>query len=352
MRVLLLSRYGPLGSASRLRFYQYLPYLRDHGVAVDVSPLLSDAYVRRLYAGRRQPLLELLAAYGKRFAALARAQRYDLVWVEKEFLPWLPAFAPHLIGRPYVVDYDDAAFHRYDRHANPLVRLLLGRKIDRVMRRAGMVVAGNDYLADRARTAGAARVEILPTVIDADRYARPKRAADHGDFRIGWIGAPVTVGYLAGIEPALRQVLDAGGASLTIIGAQTPFAGRLPVDVRAWSEESEVDELHRLDAGIMPLPDEPFERGKCGYKLIQYMGCGLPVVASPVGVNRRIVEPGVNGFLAESDQDWVRALEELRRDPGLRARLGAAGRRKVEETYSLAVAAPRLLSLLESARQP
>ncbi len=347
MKILLLSRYGPLGSSSRLRFYQYLPFLEEHGLQLTVSPLLEDEYVHRLYTGQRQPAIFLARAYAHRLTALLRAKRFDLIWLEKEFLPWLPALAPQLLRTPYVVDYDDAIFHRYDRHPSRLVRALLGRKIDQTMRRAALVIAGNEYLAARARLAGAPRVEILPTVIDTKRYGITP-PDEPGSFRIGWVGAPVTAAYLKLIEPALETLLRQPGTSLTLLGAAHPLAARLPVETRPWSEAGEVPEIQRFDVGIMPLPDEPFERGKCGYKLIQYMGCGLPVVASPVGVNAQIVEPGVNGFLADTQTEWVRALETLRADPALRQKLGAAGRAKVERDYSLAVAAPKLREMLLS----
>jgi glycosyltransferase involved in cell wall biosynthesis len=116
-----------------------------------------------------------------------------------------------------------------------------------------------------------------------------------------------------------------------------------------WSEASEVEAIQFFDVGIMPLPDAPFERGKCGYKLIQYMACGLPVVASPVGVNTRIVEEGRNGYLASNTEDWRKTLVELSKDAALRSRLGQAGRQKAAEEYSLQVAAPKLLSILKDA---
>jgi glycosyltransferase involved in cell wall biosynthesis len=351
MRILVLTRYGPLGSASRLRFYQYLTRLSTDSRRFDIRSFFTDDYVRRLYAGDRQPVVEILRAYRDRLAVLRRAGDYDLLWVEKEFLPWLPALAPALLKPPYVVDYDDAHFHRYDRHRSRLVRLLLAKKVAAVMRRAAAVVAGNEYLAEHARRAGASKVVVIPTVVDAQRYPQAEGSGDPGAFRVGWIGAPVTVNYLLAIEPALRQVLS-DGASLTVIGAESPFGGRLPVDARPWAEKTEAAELARLDAGIMPLPDEPFERGKCGYKLIQYMACGLPVVASPVGVNMQIVEHGVNGFLADSHEEWVDALETLRRDPGLRRRLGAAGRAKVHAQYDLEITTPQLLEVLAAAARP
>jgi hypothetical protein len=120
-------------------------------------------------------------------------------------------------------------------------------------------------------------------------------------------------------------------------------------EIQPWSEATEVDSIHSFDVGIMPLPDEPFERGKCGYKLIQYMGCGIPVIASPVGVNLQIVDPGQNGFIASSHEEWVHAFEVLESDRELRLRMGKAGRQKVEQEYSLKVAAPKLLEILRLA---
>ena len=124
------------------------------------------------------------------------------------------------------------------------------------------------------------------------------------------------------------------------------------LEVIAWSEDTEVDAIQSMDIGVMPLPDTPWARGKCGYKLIQYMACGLPVVASPVGVNKEILEHGVNGFLAESDAEWRTAIEALISDPDLRRRMGAAGRKKVENEYSLQVWGPRVANLFLGVLEP
>jgi len=346
LKVLLLTRYGRLGSSSRLRFCQYLPFLESQGFQVTVSPFFQDDYVERLYAGRPKSMLRILSAYLRRAAVLGRAKTYDLVWLEKEFFPWLPARS--LEGVPYVVDYDDATFHRYDRHPSALVRRSLGGKIDSVMRGAALVVAGNEYLAARAKSAGAPRVEILPTVVDAGRYPLRRHIGKTG-YTIGWIGAPVTAGYLERVRPALELCFAAHAETrLRLVGAADPLGMPDRIESRPWQEDTEAQELLHFDAGIMPLPDEPFERGKCGYKLIQYMAAGLPVVASPVGANTQIVEHGVNGFLAETTGDWFEWLDTLRRDPALRGRMGAAGRRKVEAAYSLSVTAPDLAEMLRS----
>src|SRR3954467_2798935 len=173
--VLLLTRYERLGASSRIRFLQFLPALERQGFAFDVHPLLDNAYVASLYGGPIVGVGNIISSYWRRFLALRRRMRYDLVWLEKEALPWLPTWLEiaRLEGLPYVVDFDDAWFHRYENH---WLRPLLGHKIDAVMRVAHTMVAGNDYLARRARQASARHGEIVPTVIDMERYRDLPRA--------------------------------------------------------------------------------------------------------------------------------------------------------------------------------
>lgn len=351
MRVLLLSRYGNLGASSRIRSYQYLPYLREQGIEVTLAPLLPDDYLRDLYAGKRPGIIFILAAYLRRIGALIQRKKFDLLWIEYELFPWLPGWFESMVlsnGTPYLADYDDAIFHRYDRHPNPLVRRVLGHKIDTVMRHASTVVAGNEYLRDRAIMAGARRVGMLPTSIDLARYPSPVPTRNE-IFIIGWIGSPATTRYLHQVQGALAEVCAHNRARVVLVGASDPGWPDVPYAIHPWSEGTEVAEVSGFDVGIMPLEDSPWERGKCGYKLIQYMACGRPVVASPVGINTRIVEPGINGYLAETKHDWVRALTALLADADLRQKMGAAGRAKVERDYAVQVNALRLAAMLRTA---
>lgn len=351
MHILLLSRYGRLGASSRVRMYQYLPFLQQHGLSVTVSPLLADDYIQDLYTVNRRRPGSILAAYAKRLRDLRKASQFDLVWIEKEVFPWLPAWAERWLNRrriPYIVDYDDAIFHNYDRNRRRVVRSALGRKIDEVMQRAAVVVVGNTYLADHAARAGANNVEIVPTVIDLDVY-RPGTHPQSGTFTMGWIGTPITAPYLHAIETVMAEICRPGAARLVLIGSGNIGLKGTPLEVRPWTEESESTDVRSFDCGIMPLPDADWERGKCGYKLIQYMACAVPVVASPVGVNCQIVDHGVNGFLAVNNSDWTDALEALRDDPALRQEMGNAARRKVEQQYCLQVTAPRMVSLMHNA---
>jgi hypothetical protein len=350
MKVLALTRYGRTGASSRMRFHQYLPALAAAGIRVEVAPLFSDGYVRSLQAGQRDPL-EIVRGYARRTLQLRQARTFDLLWVEKEALPWLPAGLERALAAGsmrFVLDYDDAVFHHYDRHRHAWVRHLLGNKHPTLMRQASLVIAGNDHLAAFARAAGAHRVETVPTVIDLQRYPAPD-FTHHGEPPcIGWIGQRATAPFLTPLASVFKRLTVERRACFRAVGIDAASLG-LPMVSVPWREDTEVAAMGAFDIGIMPLTDGPFERGKCGYKLIQYMACGLPVVASPVGVNRQIVEHGVNGFLAETPAQWEKALRTLALDAGLRARMGRAGRRKVEQHYALQVTAPRLEELLRRA---
>lgn len=353
MKILLLSRYGPLGASSRVRFLQYLPYFRSQGVEVTVKPLLSDIYLRALYDGGSR-WWEVGKGYFGRILALLGARRFDVVIIEKELFPFMPAIAERflrLIGVPYVVDYDDALFHRYDCHSNTWVRRLLGKKIDSVMHHSSTVIAGNGYLAERARRAGASKVEVIPTVVDAERYQQKKKPSTRIPI-VGWIGTPQTSRYLKSLLPVFESIKNEMPVRFVAVGANPQDFEGTPVEAWLWSEDSEVESVQQFDIGIMPLEDSPWERGKCGYKLIQYMACGVPVIASPVGVNCEIVEEGVNGRLASLAEEWNSALCDLLGAPSeSREKMGVAGRTSVEEWYSLRAQAPRLYKVLLEAQR-
>jgi glycosyltransferase involved in cell wall biosynthesis len=351
MRVLTFPRYSSLAASSRTRFFQYVPYLKACGIELQVVPLLGDEYIRSLYFMERLPVLSIPMGYLNRVGAYIKAHSYDLLWIEKELFPWLPAWAEELLylrGIPYVVDYDDAVYLRYNLHHDRLIRTLLGKSNSISMKRAATVVVGNNYLAEYARQAGARKIEYLPTVVDIDRYPISEKKSK--EFRIGWIGSPITAPYLGLVKDALYDVCQQTDARIVLIGAgERDFLPGLEKENLAWSEDSEVANIQSCDVGIMPLPDEPFAQGKCGYKLIQYMAAGLPVVASPVGVNARIVEQGKTGFLASSREEWKQALVTLYEDAGLRNIMGSAGRQKVEKEYTLQITAPRLVDILTKA---
>ena len=350
----MFSRYGRRGASSRLRMFQYARYLQEKGIAAAELSFFDDDYLTRLYEGM-QTNASTAKAYLRRAAQMRGAKDADLLWIEKEALPWMPWLLEHFIlpsGVPIVTDYDDAVFHSYDLNRSSLVRRLLGRKIDKLMATSTLVMAGNSYLAERARMAGASQIEIVPTVVDIHGYSvRGDRRAEPTP-RIGWIGTPSTwTAFMTPLTRVLTETAAAEGARLLVVGAGKAAASHPMLENRAWTEETEAASIQDMDIGVMPLTDTPWARGKCGYKLIQYMACGLPVVASPVGVNAEIVKHGVNGFLATTEAEWRAALVTLLRNPDLRRKLGAEGRRKVEAQYSLQIWGPRVARMLKCVAQ-
>lgn len=328
---------------------QYLPYLRDAGFEVEEVSFFDDAYLQGLYSGRPMRSGSVLY-FLRRVSRLLKPLKADLIWLEKEAFPWLPWPLEKqflLRGVPVVSDFDDAIFHRYDRHKSALIRMILGRKIDHVMSSSTLVTAGNGYLAGRAEEAGASRVEIIPTVIDALAYSSKHIASPDGKPRVGWIGTPNTwANFGAPMMDMLRATMRKEGAVFRAVGAGQTKNHEPDFEFLPWSEDTEINLIQGMDVGIMPLSNTPWARGKCGYKLIQYMACGLPVISSPVGVNCDIVEHGVNGFLASTDAEWREAVTTLLADGDLRRRMGAAGRKKVEVEYSIQVQGPRIARLL------
>lgn len=345
MKVLALTRYDHLGASSRLRIYQYVPLLQAMGINIQVSPLLRDEYLKRLYAKQPTNWLAIFADYFTQALKLLNAKKFDLLWIEKELFPNLPAWfeqALHTLGIKYVVDYDDAVFHNYDLSSHP-AKQFLRNKIDLVMRNSALVVCGNNYLAERAYSAEAKHIEIIPTVIDIERYAVTSEKND-SKLIVGWIGSWSTAKYLEIIVPALQILATEFPLQLRLIGADFA-APDLDIDCRLWSENAEAREIQQFDVGIMPLLDEPWERGKCGYKLIQYMACGKAVIASPVGVNQEIVKQGINGYLSSSIDEWVQAFRVLFLNKQQREAMGAVGREWVEKKYCVQITAPHLAQL-------
>jgi hypothetical protein len=320
---------------------------------VTVAPLFPDSYVTALQNGKRN-LGDAVQAYASRVKTLMSAGRFDLYWIEKEALPWIPAWVELALltkNVPYVLDYDDAVFHYYDQHSQSIIRWILGDKHAALIQGAALVVAGNSYLAKFAEGAGAKHVEQVPTVIDLDRYPAPTSQSKNESGllpRIGWIGQRSTADFLMPYGQLFGRMVANNLACFIAIGIDAGALG-LPMMSMPWTEQTEVASINSVDIGIMPLVDAPFERGKCGYKLIQYMACGLPVVASPVGINCQIVEHGVNGFLADTPAQWEQALQTLLADTSLRQRMGQAGRLKVEQQYCLQVTGPKLAALLLAA---
>jgi glycosyltransferase involved in cell wall biosynthesis len=213
------------------------------------------------------------------------------------------------------------------------------------------VVAGNDVLAGVARTA-AQDVVVLPTSIDTSAY-EPSFAAPNDPPTVAWIGSPENLIYLDIIRPALARLTQRHPSlKLRVICSDFPRWNDVQVEAVPWSSATEAHSLAGAHIGVMPLTDDAWSRGKCAFKLLQYMAAGLPCVASPVGANTEAVRDGVNGFHAGNADDWEHALEKLIVSPALRASFGAQGRLHVEQRYSMANYRANYLALLNRLNTP
>jgi len=260
-------------------------------------------------------------------------------WLEQRFLTI-----------PYVFDIDDAFFLKYRTEHLRFLNPFLGSKTDSLIRRASAITAGNAFLTGYASELNN-NVSLLASVVDTCLYrVKPAPENLNGDdtFTVGWIGSPSTAPYLQLLVEPLQQLALSRPVRLIVVGGSAPPIPGVEIIESLWSLDQEVPLIHQFDVGVMPLPDTPWTRGKCAYKLIQCMACGIPVVASRVGANVEALPPKC-GLLVESPGEWLAAFRQLAADPELRQRMGVAGRRWVEERYSLGSALPVLTGVIQCA---
>lgn len=364
MKVLYLTKYTRMAGSSRMRSYQYFPYLEKEGMKVSVKPFFDEAYLQDFYAGKKN-IGAVIKSYLRRFFVLFTVLRYDRVVIEKEIFPFLPAFAEWMMKTldiKYIVDYDDAIFHNYDLSTNPIIRKFLGAKIAKVMSYSGTVVAGNSYLAEYARKAGAKNIEIIPTVIDIERYPSKHNSSAHKPFTdgerldlqenskfvVGWIGTKTTFEkHLLPCKEWIKELQNLDpDIHFHIVGIREDMDLGENVKYIPWSEETEVPEILKMDLGIMPLQDSQWEKGKCAYKLIQYAACGIPGVASDVGMNKEVCVDDETGFIAKSKDEWIEKILFLKNNLQMRNKMSRAARKLVENEYCMQVTAERWKEVL------
>lgn len=349
-KVLGLALYGPLAASTRYRLGQYVPGLAELGIDLQIRHLLGDVYLRRTFGGKSKPWLAMLQAGWERLGDLRGQGGFDAMLLHCELFPLMPAWVERsLLRQPYVYDFDDAFYLKYRTGRLGRLQGVLGGKFDSVMQGAAAITAGNQVLKDYALQHNP-RSTFLPTVVDTTRYL-PERHDRGRELVVGWIGSPSTAPYLSALVAPLSALGKEGPVRLVVIGGRAPTIANVTVDERAWSEATEVSLINEFDIGIMPLPDEAWARGKCAFKLIQYMACGVPVIASPVGANVDVVGTDC-GLLAATEAQWLEAFRMLRDQPRRAAEMGMAGRERVERNYSLRGNVPVLAEIIQtSARQ-
>jgi glycosyltransferase involved in cell wall biosynthesis len=313
-------------AASRYRVLQYLPHLQKRGAETQIIAYPSS-----------------IKEYTKFFR---RVKEYDVIFLQRK--RFNPPFLQILRRRAkkIVYDFDDAVMYRNSTAPSSYSRTRQ-KRFARIIKAADYVIAGNNFLKDQAARY-TDRVTMIPTAIDRDKYSAKDYHAKKDTVTIGWIGDHGSIHYLAN----MRHIFESLGrkyANLELkIICDTFFdCDNIRVIKKGWSQKEEVNDLRSLDIGVMPLVDDPWSRGKCGLKILQYYGVGVPTVCTPVGVNRDVVKDGIDGFWAMTDEEWVEKLSLLIENPALRQEMGLRGREVVRKSYSIQVCAPRFYRVLE-----
>jgi glycosyltransferase involved in cell wall biosynthesis len=287
-----------------------------------------------LYNNKKRNLFLLCLAYLNRIKTLLTIHKYDFIWIEKELLPFFPSFLEMIFiskKTKYFLDYDDAIFHNYDFNNNKLLKYIYSNKFKNIISKAYKIFVGNQYLFNYAYQWNK-NITYIYSVVD-ERLYKSLNSKHIDKFTIGWIGSPSTTKYLNDIIKYLNRFKNRHNIRLITIGASELKSVDFELLQLEWKLDDEVKNINLFDVGIMPLKENSWENGKCGFKLIQYMACSIPVIASPVGINKEIVSKDV-GFLAHDEKDWIDAIVKLMEDEETRLKFGSNGRKKVENNFS------------------
>lgn len=356
MKILFWVPYPKEGASNRYRVEQFLPTLENAGIEYDLHPFWNSAAFRILYKDGRYLRKFYFFVIGTffRLVDILNIFNYDFVFIHREAFPIGCVFLEGILSKlkkPFIFDFDDAIFISSSSIPNSFIEKLKNpQKINKIIKLCECVIAGNGYLADFALRYNS-NVSIIPTSIDTDKYY-PMHSRRDDRVTIGWIGSITTLHFLKllnnvflGLSRRFPQL------KLMIIGGNFSLDGFSDITCIPWSMENEISEMKSFDIGIMPMPDNEWTRGKCGFKAILYMSMAIPCVCSAVGVNKEIIISGENGFLAETEDEWMSKLSLLIEDCQLRKRIGLAGRAIVEERYSVKVNAPKFLEIIQMVYQ-
>jgi glycosyltransferase involved in cell wall biosynthesis len=357
MRVLFIVPYpADLSPSQRFRFEQYLGLMQLQGYQYEIHSFLLP-HNWKLFGSRGSVLKKIAAVvtgYARRIPLLARASQFDRIFIHREAVPLGPPLMEWLIAKvlrkKIIYDFDDAIWLTDRRNESPIARVLRWRtKVESVCRMSYRVSCGNNYLASFAKQFNTS-VVVNPTTIDTGFH---KPASDNArnsshTITIGWTGTQSTLKYLEPLGKVVAGITAKyPGVTFCVIADSEPSFAWPAMRFVRWEKATEVVDLQKIDIGVMPLPDDDWSKGKCGFKALQYMSLAIPTVASPVGVNTEIIQHGQNGLLATTDDDWLDCLDRLIRDEALRRTLGAAGAQTVRDRYSVDSNANLFLSLFD-----
>lgn len=346
----------PIGESpsQRFRFEQYFQVLQEHQFELRIQSFLNTENWTIFYEKGRAlaKMAVLLRGFVKRCTLLVSASKFDFIFIHREASPLGPPFFEWWIARvlqkKIIYDFDDAIWMTDQVNESTIAKMIRWRgKIRSICTWSYKVSCGNEYLGAFARHYNAT-VVYNPTTIDTVNLHNPEKnkLIPKNKLTIGWTGSHSTLKYLKTIEPTLTALEQKyPQIEILVIANQQPCLNLKSLRFLPWKIETESEDLAKIDIGVMPLPNDEWTKGKCGFKALQYMAMGIPTVASAVGVNATIVDHGVNGFLSTTPQDWIELLSRLIEDPTLRKKMGEAGRKKVITNYSVSSNTVNFLSL-------
>jgi len=340
-KILFLTIHRPDRNPSqRFRFEQYLRFLNQNGYDYEFSYLLGPKADKIFYSKGRffSKFFLLIKAFIERLIDLYSAKDFDIIFIHREcFFLGTSFFEKRFAksGAKLVFDFDDSIWLQNVSEANRYYKFLKNpSKTMELIKLSHLVIAGNNYLAEYAGQFHN-NVMVIPTTIDTN-YHRPSINKNQEDVVIGWTGTHSTIKYLFMALPILKKIQETySNVTFRVICENQFSIYELGIQTTAWSKNKEIEQLQEFDIGVMPLPNDEWVKGKCGFKGLQYMGLSIPTVMSPVGVNNEIIQDGINGFLADAEQEWLEKLSQLIESKELREKLGIAGRKTVEEKYSV-----------------
>jgi len=353
MKILFIVPYPTLGPSNRFRVEQYLSYLRKEGHTCFLRPFYNEAIYSILHKKGHylKKIFMLFFLTLRRIGDLFTANHCDIIFIHREAFPLggiIFEYFFKVTGRKIIYDFDDSLFLPNTSDQNRFINVFkVTTKTKRIIQMSDGVIAGNSFLRNYALKYSS-KVYILPTPIDTERYVPLTNRSYNKRIVIGWIGSSTTLKYLKVLKNVFSELSRSyPNVLFLIVGKDFKGYEYLNIEFKEWSLDSELTFLQSFDIGIMPLTDDYWSRGKCAFKAIQYMSVGIPVVASDVGMNKEVIQNGTNGFLVTSEEEWIDKLKLLIENANLRKEMGIAGRKIVEEKYSLKVNAPKLLEIIE-----
>ncbi len=354
MKILFLMPYPHDTAASqRFRFEQYWDFLDAKGHTVEYQSFLDQPTWEILYRKGHlfQKIKGVLKGFFRRMVVLFSLRKYDFVFVHREIAPLFPPIFEFLIAKVFkknmIFDFDDAIWLPNTSKSNILASFLkFPQKTQLICSWVHRISAGNAYLADFASQFNP-NVRVNPTTLETAHRHNQIKDQNSEILRIGWTGTHSTLPYLDFLIPILQKLEEKYAFETLIICNQKPDYQLDSLRFAEWNKESEIADLLEINIGIMPLTDDIWAKGKCGFKALQYMSLGIPALASPVGVNSKIIDHAENGFLCENESDWEKYLVLLLENPVLRSEMGKKARLKVENQYSVQSNQANFLSLFE-----